>query len=46
MEKNLYENLKALEAKIKSGEANFKERNVHNIIQKRKKKKLEFFLTK
>jgi len=38
MEKIQYENMKKLNAKVQSGQATFKERNVFNIIQKRKKK--------
>lgn len=37
MEKQQYEDMKSLRLKVESGIANFKERNIWNIIQKRKK---------
>jgi len=39
MEKTKYEALKRLETKVKEGKADFHERNVYNIIQKKKRKK-------
>lgn len=38
MEKQKYERIKALKEKAESGKATFKERNIYNIIQKRKAK--------
>jgi len=38
MEKKMYEEFKQLKTKIKNGTANFKERNIWNIIKKQKKK--------
>ena len=39
MEKQQYEKLKQLEKAVKEGKATFQERNVYNIIQKKKRKK-------
>jgi len=37
MKKKQYEKFKALRLKVESGQATFKERNVWNIIQKKKR---------
>jgi hypothetical protein len=42
MEKPKYEALKKLEQKVKEGKATFEERNIYNIIQKRKKQPITF----
>jgi hypothetical protein len=44
MEKKLYEGYKNLMAKVENNTANFKERNIWNIIQKKKAKGKSYFL--
>lgn len=45
MDKKTYQQFIALKEKVINGSANFKERNIFNIITKKKSKKNHFILT-
>jgi hypothetical protein len=44
MEKQQYENMKELRTKVENGTATFAERNIWNIIQKKKIQHKQFYI--